>query len=109
MTAATLELANSQIPMPGISPSIPRVGVARRRPLTAGRLALGQVVQYHGRVRGGPRFGLIGTVVERRLRQAVVDMGEYGRWHIPYYLLSIPQTAQTFQPAREDMDAAKVA
>ena len=95
-TAAPLNLTNSQIPMPGI----PMSGIVRRRPLNAGRLELGQMVQYHGRVKGGPRFGLIGTVEEKRLRQAVVDLGEYGRWHIPYYLLSIPQTEQFFQPAQ---------
>ena len=105
MTSATLGLANSQIPMPGIA----KARAVRRRPINASSLAPGQVVQYHGRVRGGPRFGLIGTVAETRLRQAVVDFAEYGRWHIPYYLLSLPQMAQAFQPVREDLDAAQVA
>ena len=98
-TAAPLELTNpqnSQIPMPGMA----RASVVRRRPLNAGSLETGQMVQYHGRVKGGPRFGLIGTVEEKRLRQAIVDLGEYGRWHIPYYLLSLPQTEQFFQPAQ---------
>ena len=105
MTVAPLDLTNSQIPMPGI----PTAGVVRRRPLNASSLTPGQVVQYHGRVRGGPRFGLIGTVVETRLRQAVVDLGAFGRWHIPYYLLSMPQTTQVFQPADGERDTARVA
>ena len=86
MTTAPLDLKNPQIPMPGM-PDDPAV----RRLLGADNLATGQVVQYHGRVRGGPRFGLCGTVIAVRLRQAVVDMGQHGRWHIPYYLLTIPQ------------------
>ena len=53
----------------------------------------GQVVQYCGRIRGGPRFGVKGTVVEIRLRQAVVDLGQSGRWHIPYYMLMLPAAA----------------
>ena len=88
MTTAILDLKSSQIPMPGM-PVEPIV----RRPLSSASLAPGQVVQYHGRVRGGPRFGLIGAVVETRSRQAVVDMGPHGRWHIPYYLLTVPQGA----------------
>ena len=88
MPTATLDLNSSQIPMPGI----PRWRAARR-PLTSVALTPGQVVQYHGNVRGGPRFGMSGTVLETRLKQAVVDMGSHGRWNIPYYLLSIPQSA----------------
>ena len=86
MTSALLDLKSSQIPMPGMT-----VEPVVRRPLSAGSISPGQVVQYHGRVRGGPRFGLCGTVVETRPRLAVVDMGQHGRWHIPYYLLTIPQ------------------
>ena len=88
MMAAPLDLKSSQMPMPGM-PVEPVV----RRPLSAVSLAPGQVVQYHGRVRGGPRFGLYGTVVETRPRQAVVDIGPHGRWHVPYYLLTVPQAA----------------
>lgn len=85
MTTATLDLKSSQIPMPGMT-----VEPVARRPLSAGSMSPGQIVQYHGRVRGGPRFGLHGAVVETRARQVVVDMGPHGRWHIPYYLLTIP-------------------
>ena len=86
MTTAPLDLKSSQIPMPGMT-----VEPVVRRPLSAGSISPGQVVQYHGRVRGGPRFGLCGTVVETRPRLSIVDMGQHGRWHIPYYLLTIPQ------------------
>ena len=83
MTTAQLDLNSSQIPMPGL------IG---RRTTGSASVSPGQAVQYHGSVRGGPRFGLYGTVVEVRARQAVVDMGQHGRWHIPYYLLTLPQT-----------------
>ena len=86
MTTASLDLKSTQMPMPGM-PVEPVV----RRPLSAASLEPGEVVQYHGRIRGGPRFGLYGAVVEARVRQAVVDMGAHGRWHIPYYLLTVPQ------------------
>ena len=86
MPALTLDLTSTQIAMQGMP-----VGPAVRRPLTANSLAPGQPVQYHGRIKGGPRFGLIGTVVDTHLSQAVVDMGPHGRWRIPYYLLSVPQ------------------
>ena len=89
MPAATLDLSSAQMEMPGM-PIEPVV----RRPLNAGGLASGQVVQYHGRVKGGPHFGISGTVVATRPRQALVDMGSYGRWNIPYYLLSVPDTVQ---------------
>ena len=85
MTTVQLDLKSSQIPMPGMA-----VEPVVRPPLSAGSISPGQIVQYHGRVRGGPRFGLYGAVVETRARQVVVDMGPYGRWHIPYYLLTIP-------------------
>ena len=83
MTTAPLDLRSSQIPMPGMT-----VEPVVRLPLSSASVSPGQVVQYHGRIRGGPRFGVHGTVVETRPRQAVVDMGQHGRWHIPYYLLT---------------------
>ena len=86
MTTAPLDLKSSQIPMPGM-----QAKPAARRLLSAASLAPGEVVRYHGRVRGGPRFGLYGTVVKTRPRQAVVDMGAHGSWHIPYYLLTAPR------------------
>ena len=88
MATATSTISNPQIPMPGM----PRPYTIRRA-LSSGSVAPGQVVEYQGRVSGGPRFGLKGKVVERRNRQAVVDMGPNGTWHIPYYFLAEPQAA----------------
>ncbi len=88
MTTATSNLSNSQIPMPGM----PRPYTIRRI-LSSGSIAPGQVVEYQGRISGGPRFGLKGRVVKTRTRQAVVDMGPAGTWHIPYYFLADPQAA----------------
>ncbi len=88
MTTATRDFSDTQIPMPGM----PRP-YAIRRILSSDRVTPGQVVEYQGRISGGPRFGLKGKVVERRMRQAVVDMGPAGTWHIPYYFLAEPQAA----------------
>ena len=88
MTTATANFSNSQIPMPGM----PRQHTIRRI-LSSGSVAPGQVVEYQGRISGGPRFGLKGRVVKTRARQAVVDMGPDGTWHIPYYFLAEPQAA----------------
>ena len=73
-------------------PGMPRP-YAIRRILSSDSVAPGQVVEYQGRISGGPRFGLKGRVVERRNRQAVVDMGPDGTWHIPYYFLADPKAA----------------
>lgn len=88
MATATRNITNSQIPMPGM----PREYTIRRA-LKSDSISPGQVVEYQGRVSGGPRFGLKGRVVERRNRQAVVDMGPNGTWHIPYYFLADPIAA----------------
>ena len=88
MTTQIADFASPQMAMPGL----PRAGEARVRlgPLNA---RPGQVVQYCGRIRGGPKFGLRGRVVETRPRKAVVDMGANGKWHIPYYMLAVPPQA----------------
>lgn len=88
MTTATSNLSNSQIPLPGM----PRP-YTFRRVLSSGSVAPGQVVEYQGRINGGPRFGLRGRVVKMRGGQAVVDMGPDGTWHIPYYFLTDPKAA----------------
>ena len=77
-----------QIPMPGMPdpPTITRIH-------GSGSIAPGQVVEYQGRIIGGPRFGLRGKVVRTRVRQAVVDMGPAGTWHIPYHYLTLPRAA----------------
>lgn len=87
MTTAVADIGNAQLRMPGMPYRKPR------KIKRLDRATPGQVVQYHGRVRGGPQFGLVGTVVEARGRQAVVDLGKWGTWHIPYYLLTIPEAA----------------
>ena len=82
------DFANPQIQMPGL----PATGASRAR-VSPRSARPGQVVEYCGRIRGGPRFGLRGRVVEARPRQAVVDMGTNGTWHIPYYMLAVPPQA----------------
>ena len=88
MATATSNLSNSQIPMPGMPRSY-----TIRRILSSGSVEPGQIVEYQGRISGGPRFGLKGRVVKTRGRQAIVDMGTDGTWHIPYYFLAEPQAA----------------
>ena len=57
-------------------------------------LAPGQVVQYLGKVAGGPRYGDRGLVKETLVRRAVVDMGRSGTWRIPYHFLAaLPRAA----------------
>ncbi len=88
MTTAIKNFSNAQIPMPGM----PKPH-AIKRILTSGSAEPGQVVEYQGRISGGPRFGMKGKIVKTRARQAVVDLGAAGTWHIPYYFLVEPQAA----------------
>jgi len=74
----------AQLAMPGMS-SIPRSAVNATRY----NLSPGQVVHYLGNLSGGPRYGSRGIVREVLGRRAIVDMGRVGRWHIPYYFLSV--------------------
>ena len=53
----------------------------------------GQEVQYQGKINGGPRYGSFGVVKQALRHRAVVDMGQLGTWHIPYYFLVLPQAA----------------
>ena len=88
MTTLIADYPNPQITLPGLArpgESRIRLGPRNARP--------GQVVQYCGRIRGGPKFGLHGRVMEARPRQAVVDMGANGTWHIPYHMLAVPPQA----------------
>ena len=88
MVTATLAPGDAQIPMPGM-PRPPAV----RPPLNAGNVISGQFVRYHGKIRGGPQFGVMGRVTQTRARQAVVDMGPLGTWHVPYHLLTNTEAA----------------
>ena len=78
----------AQISMPGM-PATTRVN-------TTANLATvwpGREVLYVGRVGGGPRYGSCGVVKRALYRKAIVDMGSWGTWHIPYYFLTVPQAA----------------
>jgi hypothetical protein len=88
MTSPQTRKPEAQIKMPGMpAPQAPRM-VAN-----PARVTPGQVVQYLGHVNGGPRFGVEGTVVQTLKRKAIVDLGRCGKWHIPYYFLTIPEAA----------------
>ena len=88
MVGTSIREPQAQIKMPGMPvPKAPRIVAG------PSRVTPGQVVQYLGRVSGGPRFGVEGTVVQTLRRKAVVDLGRAGRWHIPYYFLTIPEAA----------------
>ena len=88
MATAIKNFSSAQIPMPGM----PKPHTIRRI-ISSGSVAPGQVVEYQGRISGGPRFGLKGKIVKTRARQAVVDLGAAGTWHIPYHFLAEPQAA----------------
>ena len=53
----------------------------------------GQEVLYLGNISGGPRYGAHGIVKQALRHKAVVDLGRSGTWHIPYFLLAVPQAA----------------
>ncbi len=78
----------TQIPMPGI---------AAPRNLDVSTLTEavrpGSEVMYHGHIKGGPRFGAKGVVQEIRGRRVIVDLESHGKWHVPFYLLSVPLNA----------------
>ena len=88
MSSSDRAVDSPQIPMPGM-PDPP----AFTRIHGSSGITPGQVVEYQGRIVGGPRFGLRGRVVRTRVRQAVVDMGPAGTWHIPYHFLTLPKAA----------------
>ena len=52
-----------------------------------------------GKVKGGPRYGTMGTVRHTFTGRAVVDMGLAGTWHIPYHLLSVPGASGQAPPS----------
>ncbi len=77
----------AQLPMPGM-PTL-------KAPLpsaTCCNIAKGQPVVYIGKIGGGPRYGARGVVTSTLRRQAVVAIGG-STWHVPYYLLTLPQAA----------------
>ena len=79
---------SGQMPMPGVpDPEAPHLVT------NCCGIASGQSVVYNGTVAGGPKFGAQGIVKEIRVRNAIVDMGRSGTWHIPFYFLTLPQAA----------------
>ena len=99
MAVATFDPSTTQMPMPGMPmPGMPTPTISRR-PLTSHSLCTGQEVQYHGRIRGGPRQGVRGTVIRTGLRQAIVDLGSSGRWSIPYYFLTVLEPPRHRDPS----------
>ena len=77
-----------QMPMPGMpDPEAPQLVT------NCCDISSGQSVVYNGTVAGGPKFGARGIVKEIRVRNAIVDMGRSGTWHIPFYFLTLPQAA----------------
>ena len=87
--------STAQLSMPGIpSPALPSANASRAN------VWPGQEVLYIGRLKGGPRFGVRGVVKETLGRRAVVDMGRWGIWRVPYYFLSVPH-----EPDREQISS----
>ncbi|MCH8185308.1 MAG: hypothetical protein IH862_04320 [Chloroflexi bacterium] len=85
----TVETPNglAQLPMPGMPTMKPPLPSA-----TCCNIAEGQSVVYIGKIGGGPRYGARGVVRSALRRQAVIDIGG-STWHVPYYLLTLPQAA----------------
>ena len=88
MRGASATTSATQLRLAGMPPP-ERTGAAT----TFENLSPGQVVQYMGKVSGGPRHGATGLVRQASGRRAVVDLGRSGTWHIPYYFLAIPPRA----------------
>ena len=48
----------------------------------------GEHVVYRGFVSGGPTTGTKGVIKRKYARNAIVDLGTFGTWNVPYFLLS---------------------
>ncbi|MCH8206400.1 MAG: hypothetical protein IH956_05290 [Chloroflexi bacterium] len=79
---------DAQLNMPGIPRPVRMEAIVSFHSVNPG-----QQVLYLGTLRGGPRPGAQGIVSSVLRRSAVVDMGADGTWHVPYYLLALPQAA----------------
>ena len=88
MVISRLQRFGEQIHMPGMP--MPRT---IRTVKTSKEINRGQLVQYLGHVNGGPKFGSEGIVLQTLKMKAIVDLGLLGRWHIPYFFLSISGNA----------------
>ena len=85
-TSTTPQMA--QLNMPGIPRPVRMEAIVSFHAVNPG-----QHVLYLGALQGGPREGAQGIVRSVLRRRAVVDMGADGTWHVPYYLLALPQAA----------------
>jgi len=84
----------AQVPQSNTTAQIAMPGMPKRviaNIATCCELAPGQVVVYVGKIMGGPRFGTRGIVKQALQRKAVIDMGKYGTWNVPYFFLTLPQ------------------
>ena len=88
MTLSEGRATLAQLSMPGMPMPAPAHATANFATAWPGREVL-----YLGRVGGGPRYGSCGVVKRALHRKAIVDMGAWGTWHIPYYFLGLPQAA----------------
>ena len=88
INSTTTESKVAQLPMPGIP------ALSYGPPIVTFRdVAPGQEVMYLGRLSGGPRQGARGIVKQTLLRKAIIDMGRFGTWNIPYCFLAAPHAA----------------
>ena len=88
MSAKAPETVDTQLHMSGMPPP-----VTAATNVSPGTVWPGCQVFYVGKLTGGPRYGAKGMVRRTLGRRAVVDMGRWGTWHIPYYFLSVPARA----------------
>jgi hypothetical protein len=78
----------AQMPMPGM-PSFRHIDEGTfTEPVRQG-----SEVTYHGNIKSGPQFGAKGVVQKILGHRVVVDLDNYGTWHVPPYLLSAPAKA----------------
>lgn len=88
MVISSAQRFEEQIHMPGMP--MPRMIRSVKK---STKITQGQMVQYLGHVNGGPKFGVEGIVLQTLKMKAIVDLGLLGRWHIPYFFLSISGNA----------------
>ena len=88
MNATRLRPTVAQLSMPGMP-----VHASVHANVSCCSATPGQEVLYLGNISGGPRYGSRGTVRRTLIRKAVVDMGRFGTWQIPYYFLAVPEAA----------------
>ena len=88
MRPTTAAVTASQLSMAGMP-----LPASSQPSASSGNLLPGREVLYLGKVSGGPRYGSKGMVMRTLGRTAVVDMGRWGTWHIPYWFLSVPLAA----------------